>query len=167
MATAVKIPYIVPPEIITVVLGSEENSTGTVEVIKKFELTFEEKAYIDSYSDLLPPPLYQFVFEYSKQVADSLGKPFNEVRDAVTERDFEYFKDSPETLFDYIEKIEKAARAREEVEKKIIASAIIKYRIVGSWAVEDIDNPEQITPALVSAIADFGFKERDGWVEEE
>lgn len=165
MATALKLPYVLPPQIESVIVGN--SITGEVEIPKYQDLTDEEEKIIDSLSYLMPDEPYKIAVIFASEIAKELGKGVRETALALMEADYEFYKGHFDKIFVYNDRVGKIRKARESVYKKIIATAIIAGRLVDGWTYEDTCDPEKISPRLVKLIADFGVKERDGWEDED
>ncbi|QSJ14599.1 hypothetical protein JYQ62_22125 [Nostoc sp. UHCC 0702] len=156
----IKLPFIVEPKIETCILGNPQ--IGEVEIPKYWGLSSQEEEFIALHTANLPES-YKLAVQCATNIASVLNAKIIDVANALLLSDYDFFKDNLGEIF----KFNDLSRENAVKGKLVMATAIIKYRLVSEWTLEDTYNPDQIPPRLVEKIGDFAFNERLGWQDEE
>jgi len=74
----------------------------------------------------------------------------------------------PEWYFLYYQEIQDLKKAYTDsfrIKDIAYATAIIRFRSLPDWTIEHTSDPSEIKPQLVKEVAQFAYKEQNGWIE--
>ena len=135
-----------------------DSQIGELEIPKYSALSPNERIFIkENTQDTLD--VRSLAMKFVNNIVTQSGKPSVETYNALTRGDTTYLMDHLQELIKFQDESEENSQTRDV----IYATAIIKFRLVPEWTVEDTNDANQISPALVSAIALFARNEESGW----
>jgi hypothetical protein len=151
-----KLPFKTEPQKEFIVVG--DRIIGELEIPKYGDLTANERIYIKQagLTDLRKAAVNLAKIIAAKSDISVIG-----VYSALTSGDAETLKAHLSEFVDFQELMEENAKRRDLV----LATCIIKFRLLPEWEIQDTQDGEKIKPLLVSALADFAKKEESGWAE--
>lgn len=152
-----KLPFKTAPkgfEKITV--GSTE--IGELEIPKMGDLSPNERLYIERQMKDYPD-MRKLAAKMAQEIATSSGMKSAEVYQALISSDYGMLSEHLEKFVEFEETYSQIIRHRTIV----MATAILKFRIVPEWEIENTQDENQIHFLLVKAIAGFAQKEESGW----
>ena len=135
-----------------------DSQIGELEIPKYSALSPNERIFIKANTqDILD--VRSLAMKFVNDIVKASGKPSVETYNALTRGDTTYLMDHLQELIKFQDESEENSLARDVV----YATAIIKFRITPEWEIENTNDANQISPALVSAIAIFARNEESGW----
>lgn len=154
-----RLPFKVTPKQFQVEqVGAED--IGIIEIPRYNDLTPNERMFIDSHMKD-KPSLQDETVKVSQQIAEKSGKGLFDIYAALTQGDIQLLQ----TYLPEFMRLQNIQKEVTPIEKQVYATAILKFRILPDWTLEDTGDPGKIHPELVQAIADFAKKELNGWNE--
>lgn len=156
-----KLPFkTAPKEVETHLVGNPE--IGELEIRRLNDLSANERIFIREQNKDLPD-LRTSAVKMARKIADKTGMKLLDVYNALTGGNSELLGDYLEEFIEFQSLMEESGSSR----RVVMATAILKYRLLPEWEIEDTGDANQIHPKLVEAIADFATKEESGWSEPE
>lgn len=155
----IKLPFKTEPKKVeTVTVGDEV--IGTLLVPRLGDLSPNERVYLREHTKD-SPDLRVSAAKVARLIASQSGLKLKDVFEALARGDNEFLSDYMEEAFEFQELMEKTTAHR----RLVIATAILKYRLVPEWSLENTGDANFIHPKLVQEVADFAQKEESGWLE--
>lgn len=154
-----KLPFKTSPkqfELFTV--GNAE--IGELELPKYADLSPNERIFIKENTALVPD-IRSSAVKMARAIATKSGKRMVDVYNALVAGDSEVLSDYLEELIEFQNILEESSYER----NLVLATAIIKFRLLPDWDIKNSNDAEQIHPALIDEVAAFGKKEESGWEE--
>lgn len=154
-----KLPFKSQPKPTTVPVGDEE--IGILEFPKLYDLTPNERLFIkEALKD--EPDIQLEGVKLAKKIAATNGMPIKEMFAAVMNGDGEAIAEHVEELIVVQQKIQEVGPKKEVA----TVTALIKYRVLPDWTIEETIELQQLSPKLVTQIYEFSQKEASGWSDE-
>lgn len=125
------------------------------------DLSPNERIFVRQETKALPD-LRSSAVQMAKAIATQSGMKLLDVYNALTRGDTDLLGDHLEYVVDFQDLMERVTMHR----RVVMATAILKYRVIAEWTVEETQDANQLHPKLMEAIADFAQKEENGWVEQ-
>lgn len=152
-----KLPFkILPKPTTTHTLGDEE--IGQLEIPKLNDLSPNERIFIREQTRE-QPDLRSSAVKMARTIATKSGQKLLDVYNALTSGNTEELGEYLEEFIEFQDLMDKTSTHR----RLVMATAVLKYRLVPDWELADTGDANQIHPKLVDAIADFAQKEESGW----
>ena len=139
-----------------ITVGNSE--IGELELPKYADLSPNERIFIKEKTALIPD-IRNSAIKMARAIATKSGKRMVELYNALVSSDSEVLGDYLEELVEFQQLMEESSRQR----NLVTATAVIKFRLVADWDIENSSDAEQIHPQLVEAIAQFARNEESGW----
>lgn len=156
-----KLPFTISPKKVeTHKVGDAE--IGELEVRRLNDLSPNERIWISEQMKNYPD-LRTEAIKIARAIASKSGKKLLETYEALTSGEIE-------ALGDFLEEFVLFQKMNEETSRKrriVMATAIIRFRVMPEWEIENTGDANLIHPKLVTALADFATKEESGWAEPE
>ncbi|WP_414755554.1 hypothetical protein [Anabaena sp. CCY 9910] len=153
-----KLPFkTLPQEFEKVTVGNAR--IGELSIPKYGDLSPNERIYIKN-SGLVD--LRKAAVDLAKDIAAKSGLSAIAVYNALTAGDSNTLKEFLSEFIEFQDLMEENAAKRNIV----LATTIIKFRVLPEWEIENTQDAAQIPPLLVDAVAEFAKSEESGWVEE-
>lgn len=145
-----------PKKVETVTVGNE--TIGSLDIPKLGDLSVNERIYINQQMKDYPD-LRSEAVKMARAIADKSGMKLIDVYNALTSGNSELLGDYLEEFVHFQDVMEKTSIQR----RVVLASSMLKFRLVPEWEMENTGDANLIHPKLVEAIADFAQKEESGW----
>lgn len=139
-----------------------DSTIGEIEIPKMEDLSPNERVYIREQTKEYPD-LRKSAVTMARAIAQKSGMKLMTVYEALTGGNTELLGDYLEEFVEFQDLMERTTAHR----RLVMATAILKYRLLPEWEIQNTGDAEQIHPKLVDAIADFAQKEESGWKEAE
>ena len=170
----IKLPFVVEPKQDVARVGHE--GIGVVELPRYYALQDNEVAFIadnEISSEKLAIDTAKAIREKSAEVSatgdavspvpqEEGGNSVVATANALLGRDYEFFVDNVDELLDFSKRRKNITRHQDVV----LVTAIIKYRLVSDWTIENTKDASLLTPGLFAELLKFAREEESG-VEEE
>lgn len=154
-----KLPFKTSPkEFEKVVVGNAE--IGELELPKYGDLSPNERIFIKQQT-ANTPDIRNSAVKMARTIATKSSKRLIDVYNALTRGDSEFLGDYLEEFVAFQELLDENSRTR----NLVLATAILKFRVINDWDLENTQDANQIHPQLVAAFADFARNEESGWSE--
>lgn len=140
------------------VVGNDE--TGTLEIAKIYDLSPNERIYIKQEMESYPD-LRSSAVKMARAIATKSGMKLLDVYNALTNGNTETLGEYLEEFVDFQELMDNVSSQR----RLVLATAILKYRVVADWQLQNTGDANLIHPLLVGMVADFAGREESGWAE--
>lgn len=135
---------------------------GELEIPKMMDLSPNERIFIkESLKDY--PNLRSQAVKMARAIATKSGQKLIDVYNALTSGNTEELGEYLEEFIEFQDLMDRVTSQR----RLVMATAILRYRILPDWAIDNTGDPNLIHPKLVYAVADFAQKEESGWIESE
>lgn len=132
---------------------------GSIEIVKYGQLTVNELSFIQQKeSEFDVVDFNREAMTFATMISQKLGIKPDEAF-ALLYHGGDGLVQFAEEVYEFRKKTDRS----EPLRQWIYASAIVIYRIDKSWTMEDVSDPEKIPPQLLSDLADFCSKEKNGW----
>lgn len=105
------------------------------------------------------PDIRSEAVRMAKLISAKSGMKLLETYNALTQGSTEILGDYLEEFIHFQDVMEKSSQHR----RLVLATAMLKFRLVPEWEMENTGDANLIHPKLVEAIADFAQKEESGW----
>lgn len=140
----------------TVTVGDDQ--IGSLDIPKLMDLSVNERIF---YQEMMLgyPDLRSEAVKMARAIADKSGMKLLDVYNALTAGNSDLLGDYLEEFIHFQDVMEKTSAHR----RLILATAIIKFRLMPEWETGNTGDANLIHPKLVSAVADFAQKEESGW----
>lgn len=156
-----KLPFKTEPrKAETITVGDE--TIGTLELPRLNDLSPNERLYLREHTKEYPD-LRSSAVKMARAIATKSELRLIVVYNALTAGNTELLSDYLEEFVEFQDLMEKVTSHR----RLVLATAILKHRLVSEWTLEDTGDASQIHPKLVDAVANFAQKEESGWAEPE
>ena len=150
----IRLPFKTAPQgFEKITVGNPE--IGELEIPKMGDLSPNERQMKDY------PDARKLTATMAVDIAKSSGMKSAEVYQALISSDYGMLSEHLEKFVEFEEAYSQVARHR----TLVTATAILKFRIVPEWEIENTQDENQIHFLLVKAIAKFATNEESGWLE--
>lgn len=109
------------------------------------------------------PDIRSEAVRMARAIASKSGMKLLDVYTALTAGDSELLGEYLEEFVAFQEVMDLSSSHR----RVVMATAILKFRLVPEWEIENTGDANLIHPKLVTALAEFAAKEESGWAEPE
>ena len=152
-----KLPFKTQPQgFEKIAIGTPQ--TGELEISKMSDLSPNERIFIkEELKDY--PDLKSTAVKMAKSIASKSGQKLLDVFNALTSGNAEELGEYLEEFIEFQDLIDEVTSQR----RLVMATAIIKYRVLPEWTIENSRDSNLIHPSLLKLIADFAIKEESGW----
>lgn len=141
-----------------VVVG--DPAIGELEIPKMMDLSPNERIFIkESLAEY--PDLRSSAVKMARAIATKSGQKLIDVYNALTSGNTEELGEYLEEFIEFQDLMEQVTSQR----RLVVTTAILRYRLLPEWTIDNTGDANLIHPKLVEAIADFAQKEESGWVE--
>lgn len=153
-----KLPFKTRPQgFEKITIGTPE--IGELEIPKMGDLSPNERIYIDNQMKDYPD-MRKLAAQMATNLAKSSGMKATEVYNALISSDYGMLSEHLEKFVEFEDKYKAIVQRRTIV----MATAILKFRVIPEWEIENTEDENQIHFLLVKAIAEFAQKEESGWI---
>ena len=142
----------------TYTVGDE--SIGVLEIPKLLDLSPNERIFIREQTKEYPD-LRSSAVKMARAIATKSGMKLLDVYNALTAGNTEMLGDYLEEFIDFQDLMDSVQSHR----RLVMATAILRFRLVPEWNIENTGDSSLIHPRLVDAVTDFAQKEESGWVD--
>jgi hypothetical protein len=168
----IKLPFIVEPKQDVAKVGHK--GIGIVEIPRYYALQDDEMSFIaDNETSLekLAIDTARAIREKTPVTETDPASPESQEKDenpiiatanAFLGSDYEFFVDNVDELLEFSKKKKRISRKKDVV----LVTAIIKYRLVSDWTIENTTDVSLLPPGMFKAILEFARDEESG-IEEE
>lgn len=154
-----RLPFKAQPKPTTVPVGDEE--IGILEFPKLYDLTPNERLFIKEALKDEPDAQLEAV-KLARKIAATNGMPIKDMFVAVMDGDEEAIAEHIEELVIVQQKMQEVGPKRQVA----TVTAVIKYRTLPDWTIEETIKLQEVSPKLVTQIYEFSQKEASGWSDE-
>lgn len=151
-----KLPFKTSPKFERITVGNAE--IGELEIPKYGDLSPNERIFIKA-AQLVD--VRRAAIKLARDIAAKSNQKVIDVYNALVVGNAGFLSDFLEDFVNFQDMTDENSRHR----TLVLATAIIKLRLVDDWSLEDTQDPNQIHPQLVAAVADFARSEESGWAE--
>lgn len=162
--TLIRLPYVIEPTQETAKIGHK--GIGSVLLNKYYALQDDEISFIIENE----ASIEKLAIDTAKAIQDKSGLAENgkssqltvDTANALLTKDYEFFVDNVAELLEFNKKRKLLIKHKDVV----MVTAIIKFRLLSDWTIENTKNSSLLQPGLFAELLKFAEREESGEFEE-